>query len=155
MKDRTYCYECKTEKFVDTSMGWYCCKICGDISGKNTICDLNYKDIVESYNRVNCKYDRINQFTTQLNNNVILDKPKQRRMINMFETTLFYLSDIISGRKNCIKYKYIIYKLLELIKERIDDKNFLLPKTSYTIKKYDKIWEQVCEKANWQYYRTI
>ena len=57
-------------------------------------------------------------------------------------------------RKSFLNYYYIIYKLLELMKE-----SELLPKvplirTIVRLRQHDKIWKGICEELGWSFILT-
>ena len=56
-------------------------------------------------------------------------------------------------RKNFINYNYVLYKLIELLKQReLLKHNPLLRKTR--LKEHDKIWNMMCEKLDWEFIKT-
>ena len=59
------------------------------------------------------------------------------------------------GRKNLLRYSYILYKLCELLELDEYLSHFSLLKNRLKKLEQDKIWKFICEYNNWTFYQTV
>ena len=72
------------------------------------------------------------------------------KMVRMFKQ-IDRIYDAIShdGRKSFLNYYYIIFKLLELMKETDLLPEVPLIRTIARLRQHDKIWKRICEELGW------
>ena len=77
------------------------------------------------------------------------------KMVRMFKQ-IDRIYDAIShdGRKSFLNYYYIIFKLLELMKETDLLPEVPLIRTIVRLRQHDKIWKRICEELGWNFELT-
>ena len=155
------CYFCNTVKRVDTDNCIYVCINCGVISSgfdKPFIEMSQYNNDTHRIDYISF-YDRKCQFKKKIFQ--YQDKNKlhfSKYLVNRLEIKFIQINEIFNeicdGRKNFIRYNYIIYKLLELMDYDRYLKDDALPKTKNILKSYDEYWEKICQKLNWNFFKT-
>ena len=77
------------------------------------------------------------------------------KIVRMFKQ-IDRIYDAVShdGRKSFLNYYYIIFKLLELMKETDLLPTVPLIRTIARIRQHDKIWKRICEELGWTFELT-
>lgn len=58
-------------------------------------------------------------------------------------------------RKNFLNYSYVLHKFVELLGLDEYKKYFPLLKDRQKLHETDMIWKKICEKLNWEFYKSI
>ena len=61
----------------------------------------------------------------------------------------------LSSDRNLISFKYIAYKLLEILDEHEYKQTFKLIKTKERLCQLDMIWRNICKECEWNFILTV
>ena len=83
-----------------------------------------------------------------------IKKIDEERLMRFFRQSVCVFNESKpTMRKNFINYNYVLYKLLELIKQHELLQHIpLLRKTR--LREHDRIWKMICEKLDWEFIKT-
>ena len=88
---------------------------------------------------------------------VYLEEVLIRRFIALQSAWNQYIDSTGTGRKNMLRYNYVVYKLLEM--EGEEGKKYLdlfpLLKSPQKIRQHDEVWRQICVALNLEFQPTV
>ncbi len=140
---------------------WYdstfTCKECGLVRSAHIMSLSMYNSDNTGYKIKRIKsYSRLKQFEHVLRRNArvtpLIIHVLRCRFIRIH--TFYIKSSLSDGRKNFLKYGFLIYKMLCLLGRGDLASFFTLPKTKKTLDKYESIWEVICDHFKWFYQKS-
>jgi hypothetical protein len=89
---------------------------------------------------------------------VVIPKDIEERLIRMFIQIQKPFDDVSEkGRKNFLRYHFIIYKFLQLMGEEGEPYLHLFPllKSTSKLAQHDAVWKRICESVGFEFIPTI
>ena len=152
-RNSAYCRSCECSKKLDTFYNIYVCEKCGDVSTAKS-------DYLSPPMNINIRY--IHSYKRSIRFGKILDKSlciqgqlRYTLMCKFKKLSPVFKKVCYGKRKNFIRYKYIIIKLLELLGRTDLVHNFSLPKSKDITIRYDKIWIAICRELRWKFIPSV
>lgn len=138
-----FCERCSGIRRRDTVYGYLVCIECGRVALRN---QYYVTEFATSFCRIESqRYSRIKYFKLFLEKGHQLPTSIEDQLVRMFRRVNGEFKKIVSGRKNLIKYNYLLRKMLEELNEVEHSKAFPIPSRRRTLRKYDRIWKSICE----------
>lgn len=149
-----YCYECDNKKVISDYA--YVCTQCGVISGQQEVASMYGEMLTYHPNlRYYAGYSRNKYFNKVLKKDIYINPDLDRKLNLMFNEINKYFTKNVTHRKSFIKYNYVIIKLLSIMdRDELQD-NFRMPTRRKTLKKYDKIWKEICGRFDYPFTPSI
>ena len=142
------CRDCKIYNILEELKGYYVCPRCGLVSNNYQVYKLDYKD--EKNMVYTVPYRRINYFRKYITKSKILDYKLENKLCEMFEDINIYFKNNVKGRRNFIKYDFLVRQLLFYLGYPTLAVKFKKPKRKKTLKAYTKIWKDICIHLNYE-----
>lgn len=97
----------------------------------------------------------INRFSNEPN---LIDKHQE--LFTLFGKCFDLVSDSFDKlfrpmRKNMLSFKYVLYKLYQLLDMKNELEEIAMFKTEEKIVYHDNMWKMICEDLNWKYLPSI
>jgi hypothetical protein len=85
-----------------------------------------------------------------------IKKLVEDRLLRYFKAIVQVYEPLKGTKRNSfLNYYYVLYKLLELMKEYELLPYIHLLRTKQRIREHDKVWKKVCEELYWNYHPTM
>jgi hypothetical protein len=143
------CTNCTNNLVRDCVRGHLVCTNCGFVSISSPMYVHEYAThycVIQSQ-----PYTRLKYFRFFLERSKKLPDIIEKRLCMMFVNVNESFNNNASGRRNFIKYNYLINKLLIEIDKKDLAKKFPLPNRKRTLRKYDRLWEKICKDLNYTF----
>ncbi len=88
----------------------------------------------------------------------VIPRHIEEQLIRMFVRIQKPFEDVCeNGRKNMLRYSFIIYKLLQLLGEEGEPYLYLFPllKSKAKLAQHDECWRRICHEIGWEFIPTM
>lgn len=155
-KNRYECRDCKIPTNLDLITDYYICPSCG-------LCEKTDERYF-GFNKYPMNFMHSNKYEAHHIKRLIINMKKMgiydEDVINSIRKRFSIIEDYYANeysntkRKNIIRYAYLIIKILELL-ECPKYLNYKFLPVKKTLKKYDKIWNDICTYAGWKFVPSV
>jgi hypothetical protein len=138
-----------------------------DVNGEIQKYRLRLEDVTSTHIRSFLKrlgyskyYDAVHLILNTLkgSSDTVIPRHIEDSLIKMFIKIQKPFDDVCErGRKNMLRYAFIIYKMLELIGPEAKEylKLFPLLKSKTKLAQHDNTWKRICQEVGWEFIPTV
>jgi hypothetical protein len=91
-------------------------------------------------------------------NEPVIPRHIEQQLIRMFVTIQKPFDNVCeNGRKNMLRYNYVVYKLLQLLGRDGEPYLYLFPllKSKAKLSQHDETWKRICREIGWEFIATM
>ncbi len=153
-----YCYDCKQKRLYDSVNDYYVCTCCGVVKKNSMNNNISYYELQNNYKNGIYKNLKTNKHKfNRLRKKIKLLGIKDSNIINKIKKYFIKIIDyyeVTEDKKNMMRYFYLIFKILQILRKHEYINYDRLPKKNILIK-YDENWYKICKLYGWPFISSI